>query len=76
MRKLTTLAASALLLALGATSAFAIPSGDRLEGGSPAPGNGYYSAPAGNYSGFTALAPANGDNGTQYSPLPVWHSGQ
>lgn len=68
MRKFTTLAASALILAVGATSAFAIPSGDRLgqeENG--------YSATVGHAgaNGFTALAPGNADNAWQYTPLPL-----
>jgi len=76
MRTLSLLSASALLLALGAGSAFAIPSSDRLANPTTSVPGSSYSAPAGHYSGFTALAPANGDNGTQYSPLPVWHRGQ
>jgi hypothetical protein len=66
MRKLTTFAASALILALGAGSAFAIPSSDRIG----QPTNAIAA------SGYTAMAPANADNATQYSPLPLTNRGR
>jgi hypothetical protein len=66
MRKLSTFAASALILVLGAGSAFAIPSGDRIG----QPTNAIAT------SGYTALAPANADDATQYTPLSLTHRGR
>ena len=80
MRKLTTLAASALLFALGASSAFAIPSGDRLgqeEGVAPVfssdlpNGSGHFG-----YRGYNALSPDNGYAAGKYNQAPVWYRGQ
>ena len=75
MRKISTLAASALVLAISAGSAFAIPSGDRLGQPTNSVPASSYSAPAG-YGHFTALAPSNGDNASQYTPLPLTNRGR
>ena len=67
MRNITILAGSVLVLALGATSAFAQPSGDRI---------GQAAANSVAASGYTALAPVNADNAVQYTPLPLTNHGR
>jgi hypothetical protein len=74
----TVLAASAFILALGAVSAFAIPSGDRLANPENSVPTFGYSAPYGHaaHNGFAALAPSNADDGSQYTPLPLTNRGR
>ena len=77
MRKIATLAASALVLALGVTSAFAVPSGDIMgqEQGIVSSFGAHnpdvYTGHNG-YGGYHALAPDDGYNAGRYNRQPQY----
>jgi len=78
LRKFRLVAASALVLALGAGSTFALSSGERLNQGTNSVSS-YGSSASSAYGalrGYTSISLPDADNGAQYTALPSTKHGR